>query len=210
MNLLVLVKLLCVRFEMNSVIPSNNSALQHALALMTDAEIATLDWRVILKAHDPNVCDEKWLPWLAWENSISDSEGWTFAETTQAKRRLIFDFIDKHQKKGTPAVIRQLFRELELGEIDIIERAATLRWHGKAQFDGQYIFGGLPENWAKYAIVLKRVISVKQATFIQKILNELAPLRCELLYLDYRANALYWNGEITFDGAYTFGAVTNG
>lgn len=195
---------------MNSTLPSNNSPLQHTLARLTDQEIAAIDWRVINQAHDPAQCDAKWLPWLAWENSISDAEGWRFAETDSARRRLIADFIAKHQRKGTPAVIRQLFRELELGEIDILERAARLHFNGVANFDGQYIWGGNIEDWAKYAIVLKRVINVQQARFIQDMLAEIAPTRCELLYIDYRANALYWDGEISFDGAYTFGAVTNG
>ncbi|XXQ68948.1 phage tail protein I [Neisseriaceae bacterium B1] len=194
---------------MNSTLPSNNSPLQHMLARLTDQEIAAIDWRVINQAHDPAQCDAKWLPWLAWENSISDAEGWRFAETDSARRRLIADFIAKHQRKGTPAVIRQLFRELGLGEIDILERAASLLFNGVANFDGKYIWGGNVEDWAKYAIVLKRVISVQQAKFIQDMLAEIAPARCELLYIDYRANALYWDGEISFDGAYNFGAVTN-
>lgn len=179
------------------------------LARLTEQEIAAIDWRVINQAHDPAQCDAKWLPWLAWENSISDAEGWRFAETDSARRRLIADFIAKHQRKGTPAVIRQLFRELGLGEIDILERAASLLFNGVANFDGKYIWGGNVEDWAKYAIVLKRVISVQQAKFIQDMLAEIAPARCELLYIDYRANALYWDGEISFDGAYNFGAVTN-
>ena len=193
-----------------TVIPSNNSALQHALAQMTDSEIAAIDWRIINRAHDPMLCDAKWLPWLAWENSISDAEGWLFAETEEAKRRLISDFILKHQLKGTPYGIRLLFRELGLGEIDILERATRLRWNGEALFDGKNVFGGGVGDWAKYAIILKRVVSVQQAKWIMAILEDIAPARCELLYLDYRANALKWDGEIMFDGAYTFGAVTNG
>lgn len=193
-----------------TVIPSNNSALQHALAQMTDKEIAEIDWRVINRAHDPQQCDAKWLPWLAWENSISDAEGWLFAETEQAKRDIISDFITKHQLKGTPHGIRRLFRELQLGEIEILERATRLRWNGEALFDGKNVFGGGSGDWAKYAIILKRVVTAKQAQWIMQILEEIAPARCELLYIDYRANALKWDGEINFDGAYTFGAVNNG
>ncbi|PJO78740.1 phage tail protein I [Neisseria brasiliensis] len=194
---------------MNSVIPSNNTPLQHTLARLTEDRIAALDWRVILNAHDPAVCQAEWLPWLAWENSISDAEGWRFAQTEEEKRRLIANYIEKHQKKGTAAVIRNLFRDLGLGEIEIIEKVARLRWNGKAVFNGQYIFGGQPEDWAKYAIILKRVISGSQAKLIQAILNEITPIRCELIYIDYRANPLYWNGEIEFNGDFTFGAINN-
>ncbi|OSI24636.1 phage tail protein I [Neisseria dumasiana] len=190
-----------------SVLPNSSTALQHALARLTEQETAAIDWRVIIESKDPAVCDPKWLPWLAWENSIGDAEGWSFAETEEARRRVVADYVRRHQLKGTPAAIRTLFRDLQLGEVEILERAARLRWNGKENFDGRNVFGGAPGDWAKYAVVLKRVVSVRQAEVIKQILAEIAPARCELLYLDYRATALMWDGEITFDGNYTFGAV---
>lgn len=194
---------------MNSIIPSNNSPLQHTLAKLTEQELVSLDWRVIIRSRSPQECDPAFLPFLAWENSISDAEGWRFAETEQAKRNLITNYIAVHQGKGTPAVIRQLFRDLQLGEIDIVERTGDLAWDGTANFDGKYIFNGDIQNgWAYYGIVLKRVITVQQAELIKYMLNEIAPARCKLLYLDFRSKALLWDGEINFDGEYTFGAST--
>lgn len=193
-----------------TVIPNNNSPLQHALARLTEEETAAVDWRVILRSRDPQQCDAHWLPWLAWENSISDAEGWRFAETEQARRDLIAGYIAKHQLKGTPAGIRRLFRDLQLGEIEILERATRLRWNGEALFDGRNVFGGGAGDWAKYAIILKRPVLAKQAKWIIDMLEAIAPARCELLYLDYRAHALKWDGEISFDGSYNFGAFTNG
>nr|DAS19929.1 MAG TPA: hypothetical protein [Caudoviricetes sp.] len=29
------------------------------------------------------------------------------------------------------------------------------------------------------------------------------------MYLDYRSNPLLWDGEMIFDGSYTFGAITH-
>lgn len=193
-----------------TILPSNNSPLMHALARLTEAETAAIDWRVITQSKDPAVCAAVWLPWLAWENSISDAEGWRFAETEQAQRNLIAGYIEKHQLKGTPAVIHRLFRDLQLGEIEILERVTEKKWDGSFSFDGSHLFGGAPGDWAKYAIVLKRVVSIEQAEVIKALLAEIAPARCQLLYLDYRSNPLYWNGEITFNGNYTFGAITSG
>lgn len=194
---------------MNSIIPSNNSPLQHVLAKLTEHELAELDWRVITRSHDPQECDPAFLPFLAWENSIADAEGWRFAETEAAQRALIADYIAVHQGKGTPAVIRQLFEKLQLGEIDIVERVGDLSWDGAVNFDGRYIFNGdVLNGWAYYGIVLKRVITVEQAELIKQILNEITPARCQLLYLDYRNHALLWDGEIDFDGTYTFGVNT--
>lgn len=193
-----------------SILPSNNSPLQHALARLTEEEIAAIDWRAIRRAKDPDLCEEKWLPWLAWERSIGDSEGWRFAETTEARRRLIKGYVEKHQLKGTPASIRRLFRDLGLGEVKIIEHAASLKWNGEAKFDGRHRFGGFAGDWAKYGVVLTRVISVKQAAIVQEFLEEIAPARCQLMYLDYRDHPLRWNGEAKFNGEYTFGAITKG
>lgn len=198
-------------FEMQTVIPSNNSHLQHALARLTEEELASLDFRVITRSKNADDCDEKWLPFLAWECSIADAEGWQFAENETAQRNLIRNYIEIHQGKGTPAVIRQLFRDLQLGEIDIVERASSQFYNGMMLFDGVYEFGAdNNEGWAKYGVILKRVITVEQSVVVRLILNEIAPLRCELLFLDYRSEALLWNGEIQFDGNYTFGAINNG
>ena len=190
-----------------TLIPNNGSRLQHDLARLTAAEAAALDIAVINRSRSPQQCDAHWLPWLAWERSIGDDEGWRFAETEQARRDLIGGYIAKHQHKGTPSVIRQLFRDLRLGEIDIIERVAKLRYNGEATFDGTHIFGGAPGDWAKYAIVVRRPITNEQANILRNILEQITPKRCELVYIDYRATALVWSGEITFNGAYNFGAA---
>lgn len=192
---------------MNSIIPSNNSPLQHALAKLSERELLDLNIRVMADSKNADVCDEKWLPFLAWENSIADEEGWAFAENDVAQRNLIKNYIIIHQGKGTPTVIRQLFRDLQLGEIDIIERAADRKYNGEIGFDGKSVFGGERGDWAYYGIVLKRVIAVRQAEILRKILNEIAPARCKLLYLDFRSQAMLWGGEILFDGEFTFGAA---
>lgn len=190
-----------------TLLPPANSRLQHDLSRLEARLLEALDAQAVLRNRDPRNCDPAYLPWLAWENSISDGEGWQFAETEQAQRNLIADYIAKHRHKGTPSVIRRLFRDLQLGEIDIIEQAAGLRWNGEAVFDGTRIFGGGEGDWAKYAIVVKRTVSNRQAAELRRILAEIAPLRCELLYIDFRSRSILWNGEIRFDGQYNFGAA---
>ena len=46
---------------MNSIIPSNNSVLQHTLAKLTEQDLAALDWRVILRSRHPQECDSAFL-----------------------------------------------------------------------------------------------------------------------------------------------------
>lgn len=192
---------------MTSILPGINSPLQHALAKLTGETDARLDADIIGRVRDPGLCPADWLPWLAWANSIGLDEGWDFAETEQAKRRLIAEYVTLHAHKGTPYVVIKLFKDLGLGEIDIIENASSLRWDGKAKFDGLYRFGGGEDDWAKYGVVIKRVVTNAQAAVLRKILDRIAPLRCELIFLDFRAQALLWDGEITFDGQYNYGAA---
>lgn len=191
----------------DSLIPSNNSPLQHALSQLSSQQIAQIDWRVITQNHSSLHCSAEFLPFLAWENSISDAEGWIFAESETAQRQIIQNYIAKHQHKGTPAMIRQLFRDLQLGEIEIIERASEQQYNGNISFDGKHYFGGNNGDWATYGVVLSRVISIEQGEQIKQILAEIAPLRCRLLYLDFRSNPILWNGEIAFDGSYSFGSI---
>ena len=190
---------------MNSTIPSNNSPLQ--LARLTDGETAALDTDAVNRQLDPARCDPAFLPFLAWQRSIETSEGWEVAQTDEARRRLIAAFDEIHAHKGTPHAIRQLFRLLQLGEVQIIERANEFTWNGEVLFDGSRTFGGREDDWAKYSIVLTRPVTNRQAAQIRALLEDIAPLRCELLSLDYRANPLLWNGEISFDGEYSFGAA---
>ncbi|HFC7502610.1 TPA: phage tail protein [Neisseria meningitidis] len=129
------------------------------------------------------------------------------ADRTRNRRNLIAGFAEIHAHKGTPHAIRQLFRLLQLGEVQIIERAGEFTWNGEVLFDGSRTFGGREDDWAKYSIVLSRPVSNRQAAQIRALLAEIAPLRCELVALDYRANPLLWNGEISFDGEYSFGAA---
>ena len=96
---------------------------------------------------------------------------------------------------------------MQLGEIDIIERASSLRWNGQAKFDGTYRFGGEAGDWAKYAVIVRRTVSNRQAAQLRAILDQIAPLRCELVYIDFRNTPLKWNGEAAFDGSYNFGAA---
>lgn len=192
---------------MKTLLPSNSSLLQKALARLGAELLVKIDTDVIRESKDPQACNASLLPWLAWENSIGDAEGWRFAENETQKRRLVQGYIEKHALKGTPYVIRQLFRDMELGEIDIVEKVKALDWSGSAEFSGDYYFGGSAGDWACYGIKIHRPITNAQAEILKEMLAELAPARCKLIYLSYRSDPIFWDGEVGFDGNYNFGAV---
>lgn len=192
---------------MKTLLPSNSSLLQKSLARLAAELLVKIDTDVIRESKDPQACDVSLLPWLAWENSIGDAEGWRFAENEHQKRRLVQGYIEKHALKGTPYVIRQLFRDMDLGEIDIVERVKALDWDGSAEFSGDYYFGGDAGDWACYGIKIRRPITNAQAEILKEMLAELAPARCKLIYLSYRSDPIFWDGEVSFNGNYNFGAV---
>ena len=190
-----------------SLLPSSATDLQHALALTT-AKATDLNHNVIRDSRDPLICDEDLLPWLAWENSIDDAEGWVFAESEDAKRALIADYIAKHELKGTPYSIRSLFRDLGLGEIDIIEDVGKIRYDGKVMHDGTYLHGSTGSNWATYNIIVKdQPITNDQAEFLKQILKGIAPARCELKQIIYTKIAIRHNNVALYDGTYNYGAI---
>ena len=136
----------------------------------------------------------------AWPGvPVGNEEGEIITAALGDKRAIL---LSHHGQLSTGASIEEACVIAQL-----IERAAKLRWNGEATFDGTHIFGGAPGDWAKYAIVVHRVITNEQAGLLRKILEQIAPKRCELVYIDYRAQALKWDGEINFDGTYNFGAA---
>ena len=190
-----------------SLLPSSATDLQHALALTT-AKATDLNHNVIRDSRNPMTCVADLLPWLAWENSIDDAEGWVFAEGETEKRALIADYIAKHEYKGTPYSIRRLFRDLGLGEIDIIEDVGKIRYDGKVTHDGTYLHGSTGDTWATYNIIVKeQPITNDQADFLKTILKGIAPARCELRQIIYTRVAIRHNNVAMYDGTYNYGAV---
>lgn len=190
-----------------SLLPSSATDLQHALALTT-AQATDLNHNAIRDSRNPMTCAVDLLPWLAWENSIDDAEGWVFAEGETEKRALIANYIRKHEFKGTPASIRQLFRDLGLGEIDIIEDIGKIRYDGKVTHNGDYIHGSTGGTWATYSIIVKeRPITNDQAEFLKTILRGIAPARCELRQITYTRVAIRYNAVANYDGTYNYGAI---
>ncbi|EKR4279045.1 phage tail protein I, partial [Salmonella enterica] len=55
------------------------------------------------------------LPWLAGQLSLTGDNGWSLAESDEAKRELIKNAIELFRYKGTPWSVRQVIRSLGFG-----------------------------------------------------------------------------------------------
>lgn len=152
-------------------------------------------------------CPPDFLPFLAWMLSISDEEGWVFAESIEAKRRLIERSVDIHKKKGTVWSIREVFRMLNLGEIEIIENIARLKYDGVNRYNDQMLHGDTDNYWATYIVRLKVPITNDQSLIIRKILDGVAPARSELVALDFKEVAIRYNNIANYNGQYNYGSA---
>lgn len=184
----------------------------HATAFQKAMEAATkpsfdLNAQTIKNNRYADTAQAAFLPWLAWETSISDAEGWQLADAEQVKRNLIATFIQEHQIKGTPAGIHRLFKAIGLGEIDIVENTGRLRYDAHHQHQGRMYYGGSQTAWATYYITfLAKAPTNAKAKKIQALLKEYAPARCHLFGMHYGIGTLTYNRITAYDGEYNFGS----
>lgn len=141
------------------------------------------------------------LPLLAEKWSVTGYDGLLVADSENSKRALIKGAIELHRRKGTPWSIREVFRKLDLGEINIDEGLKS------RVYDNTTVMA-IPENerWAYYAIQLNNPITNEQAKNIRKVLRNFAPARCTLAVLDYKSAPIRYNNKATYNGAYNHGS----
>ncbi len=148
----------------------------------------------------------QFLPLLGIELSLN-GDGWELAESEAAQRRLIASALEIHRKKGTPASIRNLIRQLGFGEIDLIEGISRARHDGQFNYDGKIVYGHAGK-WATYRVILRdRAITNEQAAQLKAALANIAPARCTLAELNYQTVAIRHNGQVNYDGSYNYGSV---
>lgn len=185
-----------------SLLPNGSSQLEkqlsHTFSYISDIPVPIhLLWSA---AH----CPESLLPWLAWSLSVQE---WDDEWSEQSKRNAILNGIHIHKYKGTISAIRRVMRAVGFGEVDIIENQSLKTWNGELNFDGSETFEHEEMHWAEYKIVLHQPITIDESKQVRRILNENAPARCHLVAFNFTRAGHRWNGEINFDGNFTFGEV---
>ncbi|EEI4451968.1 phage tail protein I [Salmonella enterica subsp. enterica serovar Braenderup] len=139
------------------------------------------------------------LPWLAGQLSLTGDNGWSLAESDEAKRELIKNAIELFRYKGTPWSVRQVIRNLGFGEIELREGAVGLEASIAAKYP--------PEtHWALYQVILLSTpVTNDQAALIRRTLESFAPARSELAVLDFTAVPIRYNNTAIYDGSYNHG-----
>lgn len=153
---------------------------------------------------DANRCPVAFLPWLAWARSV---EGYDAASSEERQRALIRQSIDIHKRKGTVAAVRDVFRALGLGEVDIETGRSGYRRDGTRTRTAFNKRGTRSGSWAEYRVVCHNRLTVQQAAIARQMLAEIAPVRCHLFELDFSLAALTRNGLASRNGSYTRGST---
>lgn len=202
MSTLSLLKLLGCHMLKKNILPTNSTALMKVLENTGQHD---LDANVIRRSHDTALCDPQWLPVIAFAKSIGKYDGWTLAETDEAKRNLLRNAIEIHRTRGTPHSIKLLLKSLGFGDVDVLDNLGSLKYNGKGKFDGSYKFGGNELTWAYYRIKLNKPITIRQHELVTTLLNFIAPVRSELQSIRLNRGALKYDGSIKYDGQYRYG-----
>ena len=147
----------------------------------------------IYRAMDPEECPVELLPYLAANRSIE-------LDTTlpePAQRELIRKSFEIHSNEGTVQSV-----------LDVITALGYL---------GASIEEGEPkhDHWAKFSIVLNAsseyatsdAITHDEGQQLIRYINDFVPLSRHLVSVDFTMGEYLWDGTISFDGVYTFGAV---
>lgn len=186
--------------DVKSLLPSNASPLERALEQAPGKRLEALPSGARLWSSTD--CPSAFLPWLAWALGV---EQWPADASENVKRNLIASAVDIHRRRGTIGAIRDLFRALDLGEIQIEEG------NGLPIADGAIHEGfprsGAQNGWAEYIVYIHQLLTVEQADTVRRLLVGVAPARCHLWGLDFSHAALFYDGQAQFDGQYTYGVA---
>jgi phage tail P2-like protein len=153
---------------------------------------------------NPEICDKKFLPFLAYENAV---DFWSDDLNEQEKRNLITFSKKLKRKKGTIWAINEV-----LDLVGFTDRANGLYADIKEGLklttrDGTYRYDGIfthfyDDDWAKYVIYIPKPISIQKAQIARRLIEEYAPKRSTLVTVVYqklvnRDKSYFYNNEIT-------------
>ncbi|HBK7235370.1 TPA: phage tail protein I [Vibrio cholerae] len=183
----------------HSLLPPNASAFERSLEVVTTESLPTphrLLW-------NPDECPENLMYILAL---TLDVDVWDERWSKESKVATLKDAYNVHRLRGTPSSIRRILRNAGYEEITISEGLNIRRRDGTFTRNAHQ-FRGWDEAWAMYRIYLKRAITNQQSKQVRRLLEDTAPLHCELMGIHYKEALFLHNGEIRRDGTYNRGTA---
>lgn len=175
--------------------------------------------KVVKDLANPDTCDSKYLPFLAWAFKV---DFWDESLSDTYKREFIKASITLHQKKGTLYSIMEVLKATGLSkagyEAEIVEYKDRNNYNYVVPRDGTYKFdgyvrhnGSLPmyefvlNYWYEFAVILRVSVDMFQIEKARKLVNIYKPVRSVLVGFAY--STVHRDGSIFYDSKNTHGLV---
>lgn len=147
---------------------------------------------------DINRCQSEFLPFLAQALGVNLSIFESTFSEEQIRNVLKLSF-KVHQIQGTVGSIITIIQEALGYTIERIDEGIR---------NPEHVVGDDtdPRRWALYRVTITDPIPYLQGDGVTKLVREYAPARCKLQEIFFKETFQY-DGEILYDGTYTYGAI---
>jgi phage tail P2-like protein len=174
------------------------TALARAVARVSDVPLPLRDiWNA-------ETCPADMLDLLAWSYSVDE---WDAGWSDDAKRATIRDSLLVQRRKGSVWSVRRALTNAGYPDAVIDESRFAIRYDGLRRYDGQQNYQPADLQWATYRVTIPVPISISQSHQVRRILESVAPARCQLIEFVFIQAANLYDGKINFNGTFSYGTI---
>ncbi len=166
-----------------SLLPCNASSFEKSIERVCKPDLSS----PIRHLLTPRLCPLDLLHIMALTLQV---DSWDESWSHEAKVHTLEDAFNVHRMRGTPASIRRVLKNAGYGDARLEEAPSS------------------SENWFQYQVYMTQPITIRQAKQVAAMLNDAAPLHCELVGLNFEEVTFLYDSSIDHDGEYAYGAVT--
>lgn len=161
----------------SSLLPSNRTPLEQALAQLSTGDFALAD--VLRQMHSVDSCPAELLPWLAIQRSV---DRWDPEWSEAIKRKVVKDSFEVHKRKGTVGALRRVVEPFA----EIIE---ITEWHELEPM-------GPPGTFTMSLALFDSGLSETAIAELERMISDTKPLSRHLvgLSITYSPDGTYYIG----------------
>lgn len=161
----------------SSLLPSNRTPLEQALAQLSTGDFALAD--VLRQMHSVDSCPAELLPWLAIQRSV---DRWDPEWSEAIKRKVVKDSFEVHKRKGTVGALRRVVEPFA----EIIE---ITEWHELEPV-------GPPGTFTMSLALFDSGLSETAIAELERMISDTKPLSRHLvgLSITYSPDGTYYIG----------------